>query len=265
MEVRHAQALHREPMTKLQTNPKVLARIAGLLYLTLALLGGWAELYARATVHVPGDAAATADNIASHATLYRLGLAADILMATVFVFLGLALYRLLHQVHGRAATALLVFVAVGAGSILINLTFHFGAYLVVTDASYATSLGASGADSLALLMLDLHRYGYVLGGIFFGLWLLPMGYLACRSNLFPTTLGILLIIGSFTWIADPLLVFALAEAPAVIRNAVSVPTSIAEFGLILYLLIVGVRTPARQTPSSGMANPAQQDLRTSGR
>lgn len=226
------------------TNPKTLARFAGLLYLTLAVLGGWAELYVRGTVYVPGDAAATADNIVDHARLFRLGLTADILMATFFVFLGLALYRLLHHVSGRAATALMVFVAVGAGSILVNLTFHFGALLVATDPSYAASLGAGGGDALTLLLLDLHHYGYILGGVFFGLWLLPMGYLAYRSNMFPKSLGVLLIIGSFAWIADPLIAFTLPGVPGVLRHAMSIPTAIAEFGLILYLLIVGVR--ARQ-------------------
>ncbi|WP_449062314.1 DUF4386 domain-containing protein [Planomonospora algeriensis] len=237
------------------TSPKTLARIAGLLYLALAVLGVWAELYARDTVHVPGDAAATAANVSEHETLFRLGLAADILMATVFVFLGLVLHRLLHHVHARAAVTLLVFVAVGAGSILLNLVFHAGALLTATDPSYTASPGAGGA--LTLLMLDLHDLGYILGGVFFGLWLLPMGYLAYRSSMFPTVLGVLLVIGGFAWIADPLILFTLPDAPGAVRNIVAVPTSIAEFGLILYLLVVGVRlrgAPAAETAAEDAGN-----------
>ncbi|WP_231949505.1 DUF4386 domain-containing protein [Alloactinosynnema sp. L-07] len=211
--------------------PKTLARIAGLLYLTLAVLGGWAQLAVRGTVYVPGDATATAANLVNHETLFRLGLVADILMAIVFVFLGLVLHRLLRHVNELAATALVVFVAVGAGAILVNLTFHVGALLVPGD------------PAMALLMLDLHHNGYILGGVFFGLWLLPMGYLAHRSSLFPSWLGVLLVIGCFAWIADPVIHFALPDAPSLVRGAVSVPTAIAEFGLILYLLIRGVRTP----------------------
>jgi hypothetical protein len=222
---------------KPMNNPRMLARIAGLLYLALAVLGAWAQLYVRGTLYVPGDAAATTANIAGHETLFRLGLAADILMATVFVFLGVALYTLLHPVHARAATAVLVFTAVGAGSILVNLTFHVGALLVATEPAYA------GSEDLVLLLLDLHHHGYVLGGVFFGLWLLPMGYFAYRSTMFPTWLGVLVMIGSFAWIADPLIAFALPGAPDAVRAVVSVPTSIAEFGLMLYLLIRGVRLP----------------------
>lgn len=223
------------------SDSRTLARIAGLLYLTLAVLGAWAQLYVRGTVYVPGDAAATAANISEYEALFRLGLVADIAMATVFVFLGLALFRLLHHVSARAATALLVFVAVGAGSILVILTFHVGALVVATDPAYAASLGTAGGDALALLMLDLHHHGYVLGGILFGLWLLPMGYLAYRSSLFPTLLGVLLVIGCSAWLADTVIAFAWPDAPGIVGDVLSVPTSVAEFGLLLYLLVRGVR------------------------
>lgn len=231
------------PRRWLVDHPVRLARTAGLLYLALAVLGAWAEVYVRGTIHVPGDAAATASNIAAHEPLFRLGLGADILMATAFVFLGLALYRLLHPSHPRGATALLTFVAVGAGSILVNLTFHVGALIAVTDPTYAAALGDGTADVLALLMLDLHHHGYVLGGIFFGLWLLPMGYVALRSPQFPSWLGVVLVIGAACWVADPLVAFVLPDAPGLLRQVVSAPTTIAELSLLVYLLVRGVRDP----------------------
>ncbi|GIF42925.1 hypothetical protein Axi01nite_72360 [Actinoplanes xinjiangensis] len=222
-------------------NPRTLARIAGLLYLILAVLGGWAQLQARGSVYVEGDATRTAANIIEHETLFRLGLVADILMATVFVLLGLVLHRLLHHVHERAATALLVFVSIGAGSILLNLTFHAGALLAATRPGHSAEL--------VLLLFDLHQQGYVLGGVFFGLWLLPMGYLAWRSPMLPSWLGVLVMAAAVAWVADPLLAFGLPDAPALIRTVVEVPTSVGEFGLLLYLLIRGVRPqPTTQQP-----------------
>jgi hypothetical protein len=226
-------------MTVVAARP--LARFAGLLYLILAVVGTWAQLFARAKVHVPGDAAATAANIVEHETLFRLGLGADILMATVFVLLGLALHRLTRHIHEAAATAMLVFVSVGAGSILLNLTLHAGALIAATEPAYRGSAGGSG--TLALLLLDLHAHGYVLSGVFFGLWLLPMGVLAWRSPMFPRWMGALLVVGSVAWVADPLLAYTLPDGPDVIRQVVSAPTWIAEFGFMLYLLIRGVRTP----------------------
>ncbi|MBM7773894.1 hypothetical protein JOD54_004098 [Actinokineospora baliensis] len=212
------------------TKPVTLARTAGALYLLLAVLGGWAELFVRGSIRVPGDPAATAANIVANETLYRWGLAADVLMAVVFVLLGLTLQRLLHHVDHLAANALLVFVSVGAGLIVLNLALHAGA------------LRATDDPALAALLLDLHTDGYVLAGVFFGLWLLPMGYLAYRSPLFPSVLGVLLMISTVAWVADPVLAFTLPTAPTLLREVVSAPTWIAEFGLMFYLLIRGVRT-----------------------
>lgn len=223
------------------SNPKTLARLAGLLYLLLAVLGGWAHLFARSSLFVRGDAARTAQNIVENEALFRWALVADVLMAVVFVLLGMALTRLLWDVSARLATTLMIFVSVGAGSILVNLTFHVGALMVATDSAYSIGLG-SAADTMTLLMLELHDLGYGLGGIFFGLWLLPMGLLAYRSTMFPKVAGVILVVGSVMWLLDPVLAF-IPGVPGGVRDIVSIPTSVAEFGLILYLLIVGVLVP----------------------
>lgn len=240
--------------------PVRLARVAGLLYLALVALGVWAELVVRGSIRVAGDPTATAANIAAHEAELRLALGADIVMATVFVLLGLALFRLLHPVHARAATALLTFVAVGAGSILVNLTFHAGALIAVTDPTYSSAFGAQGVDALALLLLDLHHDGYVLGGVFFGLWLAPMGYVAYRSPMFPRVLGVALVVGAVAWVVDPVLAFTLPDAPRLLREAVSLPTAVAELSLMLYLLVRGVSPAGRSTPAGGSARSARTVL-----
>lgn len=225
------------------SSPQALARFAGLLYLALAVLGGWAHLGARASIYVPGDAASTTANIVANEQLFRLALVADLVMATVFVLLGMTLHRLLADTSARLATTLLVFVSVGAGSIALNLVFHVGALIVATDPSYAD---VAARESLTLLLLDLHANGYVLGGIFFGLWLLPMGLIAYRSPYFGRVAGVILVVGSVAWLLDPVIAFGLPDAPAALRAIVEVPTSVAEFGLILFLLIVGVRRPKKE-------------------
>ena len=70
------------------SSPKRLARIAGLLYLIVGVFGGFAVGYVTARVYVPGDAATTAANVLSNAGLLRIGVVADLLQATVFVFLA---------------------------------------------------------------------------------------------------------------------------------------------------------------------------------
>jgi hypothetical protein len=224
---------------EIMTGSKRLARLAGALYLLMAVLGVIAHLGIRADVRVPGDAAATAVNIVANPTLFRLGLVADLAMATIFVFLGVALHRLFRQFDRHAAGALVVFVAVGAGMILTNLLFHHAALLVATDPAYAPS---GGDDGLVLLLLDLHDHGYTLAGVFFGLWLLPLGSLARRSGLFPPLLGAALVVAGGAWIAGTLAAFAWPNLPAAVHTILTAPT-VAEFWMIAYLLTKGVRTP----------------------
>jgi hypothetical protein len=233
---------HSKPIAEeLMTAPKRLARVAGGLYLLMAVLGGVAHLGVRAGVHVPGDAVATARNIAADPNLFRYSLVADIAMATIFVFVGVTLYLLLRHVDRHAAGALVVFVAVGAGMILVNLAFHHAALLVATDPSYGV-LGAQSSDGIVLLLLDLHDHGYTLAGIFFGLWLLPLGYLAYRSRLFPRLLSILLVVAGGSWIIDTLVSFLWPDVPGVVHTIITAPT-FAELWLIVYLITKGVRTP----------------------
>lgn len=228
-------------MTKLEppTKPRPLARTAGIVYLLMAILGGYAQLGVRASIHVPGDAATSAQNLTADPTAFRLALVADIAMATAFVAVGVLLFWLLRHVDRHAAGALVVFVAVGAGMILTNLLLHQAALLVATDAAY----GTLRSNELVLLLLDLHGAGYTIAGVFFGLWLLPLSYLAYRSGLFPRSLSILLAVAGGSWIVDTLTAFIFPDLPAVVHTILMAPT-IAEFWLIAYLLIRGVRTPA---------------------
>jgi hypothetical protein len=219
------------------------ARLAGVFYLLVAVCGIFAQLYARASVYVPGDAAATAHNIAEHSTLFRYGFVADLVTATSFVFVGMTLYLLFKHVNKDVAAALMVFVAIGTGMILVNLSFQFAALLVATDPSYAAALGSGGSDALALLLVDMHHYGYLTAGILFGLWLLPLGYLAFTSGLFPRVLGVALMIACLCYLVDTVTGFLLPDIAPAVSTIVVTPAAIAEFWTVGYLLLIGVRAP----------------------
>lgn len=60
------------------------ARVAGFLYLIVAVTGGFANFFARVNLIVPGDAAATVENIRASESLFRLGLVGDLIAQTVF-------------------------------------------------------------------------------------------------------------------------------------------------------------------------------------
>ena len=81
------------------------------------------------------------------------------------------------------------------------------------EGAYATGFGAAGADALVLLLMDLYHYGFLIAQIFFGLWLIPLGYLAYTSGLFPRALGVVLVVGGSAYLVDLTLAFGPRHQP----------------------------------------------------
>lgn len=229
------------------------ARFAGLLYLIVAIFGGFAHLFVRATVYLPGDPAGTAQSVAANAGLVRVGVVADLFQATVFLFLGMTLYLLLKHVNMNAARAMVILVAIATATICLNMVFQFAALLVATNATYTAAFGAAGANALVLLLLDIQHYGYLIAQIFFGLWLVPLGYLAYRSGMFPRALGVLLIVGAVGYLIDMLRVFLIPDVGEAISAIVVIPSAIGELWMVGYLLVKGVRVDHRdqRAPAAG--------------
>ena len=220
---------------------KKAARVAGILYLLVGIFGGFAEGYVDPKMYVAGNAPATAVNVVSHTWLVRMGVVSHLLDGTFFVILAMTLYNLLQHVNKSVARAMLVFVALATGIICLNAVFQFESLRVVTDSSYSTSLGIAGSNSIVLLLLDLQHYGTLIAQVFFGLWLVPLGYLAYESGMFHKWLGVVLIIGGVCYIVDLLAAFMLPEVSQKIHVFVVIPSAIAEISMVLYLLIVGVK------------------------
>jgi hypothetical protein len=220
-----------------------LARIAGLLYLLVGIFGGFAEGFVEPRMYVAGDAAATAGNVITHAGLVRLGVVADLVDQTLFVFLALTLYLLLKHVHQSAARAMLVLVALASGIGSLNAVFEFEGLRAATGALNLSSLGTAGSQALVLLLLDTQHYGILIAQIFFGLWLAPLGYLAYKSaGMFPKWLGVLLIVGGVCYLVDLLTAFLVPDVGQTIHAFVVIPSAIAELSMVGYLLVIGVRS-----------------------
>lgn len=228
---------------------KKTARIAGVLYLLNGITSAFAFGYVLGKVYVPGNAATTAGNVVANSGLVRFGVVVDLFQGTEWAFLALTLYILLKHVHQSAARAMVALVAMGAAIVCLNDVFQFESVRVATDASYAVALGAAGSNALVLFSLEMHHYGFLIAQIFFGLWLVPLGYLAYKSGMFPKWLGVALIVGGACYLVGLLAVFlvpdfALGEK---INVFVTIPSAIAEIWMVFYLLIVGVRSPVQGT------------------
>lgn len=222
-------------------SPKRIARIAGVLYLIVAIFAGYAfSVFTR--LYIAGDAAATTANVVATAGLVRVAVVADLIQVAAWVFLALTLYRLLQHVHPGAAFAMVTRVAIGAGIACFNNIFAFEGMRVATDNSYATVLGVEGTNALVLMLLDTQHYGVAIVSVFYGLWLVPLGYLAYMSGMFPKALGVALITVCVCYHAKLLAAFLAPDLWTVIQGYMSIPIWVFELWMVLYLLLIGVRT-----------------------
>jgi hypothetical protein len=218
------------------------ARITGVLYLVIIVFGLFSEVVVRGSLVVRGDAAATAGNILSSEWLFRIGFASDLVIFLCDVAVAMMLYVLLRSVSRTGALISAGFRLTGTAIYGVNLLNYLAALLVLGgSAGYLASFSSGQVDSMALMFLDIHRHGYDLGLVFFGLHCLFLGYLLYASGYFPKVLGVLMylagigyVIGSFTLFLAPK--YSSAVAPVYIAPLVG------ELALCLYLLVKGVRT-----------------------
>jgi hypothetical protein len=220
---------------------KKTARIAGILYLLVGIFGGFAEGFVDPKMYVAGNARTTVANLVANSNMVRMGVVAHLLDGTFFVFLAMVLYNLLKEVNKQVARGMLILVALATGIICLNAVFQFEGLRVATEKLYATSFGKEGADALALLLLDMQHYGTLIAQVFFGLWLIPLGYLCEKSGLFAKWLGAVLILGGICYIIDLLAAFLVPTISQEIHGFVIIPSAVAEISMVLYLLIVGVK------------------------
>jgi hypothetical protein len=222
---------------------RTLARTAGVLYLMVAVCGMFAELYVRSGIVVPGDAAATADNIRASATLFRLGFVVDLVQATCFLLTAMALYLLFRHVNRLVAAAMVTLVAVSVAIMCLNLLNQLVALSIATDGAYASALGPAGSDALATLFAEMQRDGFLIAQMFFGLWLLPLGYLVVRSGYVPRVLGVLLALGGVGYLVDLFARFLALGAAERISPFALAPALVGEVAFVAWLLVKAVRVP----------------------
>ncbi|MCU1571451.1 MAG: hypothetical protein JWR33_2192 [Naasia sp.] len=224
---------------------KRLARIAGVFYLVVGIAGGFAEGVFDPSMYVAGDGAASAGNLLADVGLVRLAVVAHLTDAVFFVLTAMTLYLLLKHVGKHAARLMVTAVVIAAGIISVSAVFTFAALQVATDPSYTEAFGVGGSNALVLLLLDVEHYGVLAAQVFFGLWLAPLGYLAYRSRLFPKPLGIVLVIATVSYLVDVVVAFLLPELAGQLHGFLGIAPGVAEIWMVLYLLVIGVRSPRR--------------------
>lgn len=230
---------------------KKIARTAGLLYLIVVVTGIFSLAYVPSQIIVQGDASATVGNIAASESLFRLGIVAGLICYTAFLVLPFALYKLLSPVGKGVAVLMVAFAVVSVPISFVNLLNKLDILSLLSGANYLQAFTTEQLHAQVMLSLDAYRNGLLVSKIFWGLWLLPFGYLVFKSGFLPRLLGILLMAGCFGYLID---FFGSAlftgYSETAIASFVRLPASVGEIGTCLWLLIVGAHEPKSRIVSA---------------
>jgi hypothetical protein len=223
------------------------ARVAGAIYLSMVFTAPFSLIYVPSKLIVRGNAAATADNIMAHETMFRLAIFGDLIGQVIFICLAIALYRLLSSVNKTWAALMVAFVLVSAAVGFLNTLNNIAAVILFHGGEFLTVFDKPQRDALGMLFIRLHTQGIFIDEIFWGLWLFPFGLLVFRSGFMPRFIGVWLMINCFGYVAlSVIALFFPAYYQAAFRY--SQPVLFGELVVMLWLLIKGAKVPAAPSP-----------------
>jgi len=225
-----------------ETSPQIYARIAGVLYLMIIVIGFSSEFFVRDKLVMAGDVTATANNIASSESLWRTSIACELILLVCAVALTLIFYVLLRPVNKSLALLAVLFNIVEFPIEAVSKLCLLAALFFSGSADYLKAFEPRQLHALVKISLKLHDYGFGIDLVFFGFACLVYGYLLFRSGFFPRTLGVLMAIAGLSYLANS---FTLILAPAYAGriSPILVLALIGELSLCLWLMVKGVNVP----------------------
>ena len=205
-------------------------RIAGALYLVVVATGMFCLAW------VPSQLGTGVADAAAHIGLFRAGIAAFMAMQVAFLLLPLALYRVLGDVDRRAATLMVALAAASVPIGLIALSHRMEALsLLDSTAAHATA----AVDAAFAASLQRYGHGLRIASLFWGLWLLPFGWLVLRSARIPRVLGVLLMLGGIGYVVKVFGGLMPDFADSAFARYATLPAALGEIGSCLWLLAFG--------------------------
>jgi len=205
------------------TNNKKTARTAGIWYLAFILLGVFSVLFVDDTLNAAGNAIATIENINASMGLFIIGVIAYFAGYICYIFVVNTLGKLFKDTDSKLTMMMKLIVYLGVAVVLICKVMQV----------YAVYTHQSG-------FYTLYETGTAITTVFWGLWLLPLGLLILKSSFIPKTIGYLLLAACVTNLIDFTIHFFAPDTPDMVLTICYIVGMIAEFGLVLWLLVKGV-------------------------
>jgi hypothetical protein len=225
------------------------ARIAGILYLIIFIVYPLAAFIGKESLLVAGDAAATVTNIRASESLFRIGIAGEVIIFLVEIVLAGILYELLKPVNPALSLAAAFSRLAEAIIQAVNLLPSILTLLLVSGAGYLAVFDSNQINALVRLFMDAFEYQIIVWGFFFGFHLLLLGILVYQSDHFPRFLGILLVLAALGYLFQSFGAFLTPQFDELLATVVLVLAVPGELAFTVYLLIKGVKTP----PNTSMA------------
>jgi hypothetical protein len=216
-------------------SPRAKARMAGVLYVLAGSTSAFGEFIVLGRVVVAGNAAATATNILANEPFYWLGFTAALLAVALHLVWAVLFYDLFRPVNRSLSLLAAFFLLVGSTMGAVASLLQVAPIVVLTGGGSLGALPAAQVQALALTFLNLNVQAYNIFLMFFGCYLLLIGYLILRSTFLPRVLGALVAfagLGYLTLLSPPL-----AQELSPFNLA---PAALGEPALMLWLLLVGV-------------------------
>ncbi len=215
------------------------------LYIIWFAVGPFSIMYVPLTLIVAGDATTTANNIMANELLWRMGIAGSLITQITQILVVLVLYKLLKPVSKNHAVLMVVFALVGVPMAMLNTLNRVAALLLLNGADYLKVLGADQLHAQMMFFLDLGKQGVLIPTIFWGLWLLPLGYLVYKSGYFPRILAVLQVMTCFGYLLDSftqLLLPNYANYEAILGPVILL-LGFGELPFMVWLLLKGAKIP----------------------
>jgi hypothetical protein len=193
----------------IDTSQRTAARVVGFTYL-FAMATAVLSFWIRGSLIVAGNAAETARNIMASESLFRMGIASDLMTFVADIVLITALYVVLRPVN-RNLALLATFWRLMETAVLVVVTLNgFDVLRVLSGAEYLGAFEADRLQALARLSLGAYGTGYNVGFVFLGLGSAVFAWLWFQSNYIPRALAalgvfssLLLAAANFAFILSP--------------------------------------------------------------
>ncbi len=222
-------------MTTEQKQLIKIARLAGVWYLILAISGILGFLIFHPQIFVTDDPQKTLNNLINLESISRIRLLFELVIIISQALAAVWFYKLFRDINEWAASILGIWGTVNSVIIMVSAISMSSALEIASSSSLVYQEKVVSIQ----LLVNIITNAWTVGGLFFGLWLMPMGYIVVSSKRMPIWLGRILFIGGIGYILQTFIKYGGIQSPYL--DILTLPATVGEFWMIGYLLIYGIR------------------------